>query len=82
MDKKSIIFLGISILILVVMLYFVGINDVINALKVADLRLILIAIIMQLGFKIDSYCNYYATVHHCIVYYKVEILEWNCKYGC
>ena len=31
MDKKSIIFLGISILILVVMLYFVGINDVINA---------------------------------------------------
>ena len=48
MDKKSIIFLGISILILVVMLYFVGINDVINALKVADLRLILIAIIMQL----------------------------------
>ena len=34
MDKKSIIFLGISILILVVMLYFVGINDVINALKV------------------------------------------------
>ena len=46
MDKKSIIFLGISILCF-----------------------------ESSGFKIDSYCNYYATVHHCIVYYKVEILE-------
>ena len=31
MDKKTIIFLAISILILVAILYFVGIDDVINA---------------------------------------------------
>ena len=36
MDKKSIIFLAISIIILVVMLYFVGIDDVINALLEQD----------------------------------------------
>ena len=48
MDKKSIIFLAISIIILVVMLYFVGIDDVINALKIADLRLIALAIACQL----------------------------------
>ena len=47
MDKKSIIFFGISILILVVMLYFVGIDNVIDALKVADLKYIVLAIIVQ-----------------------------------
>ena len=47
MDKKTIIFLAISILILVAILYFVGIDDVINALKVANLYLIALAIITQ-----------------------------------
>ena len=48
MDKKTIIFLAISILILVVMLYFVGIDDVINALKIANLPLIGLAIATQI----------------------------------
>ena len=47
MDKKTIFFLGISILILAAMLYFVGINEVINALKLAKLEYIGIAIAMQ-----------------------------------
>ena len=47
MDKKTIIFLAISILILVVILYFVGIDEVINALKVANLYLIALAIATQ-----------------------------------
>lgn len=48
MDKKTVIFLGISLLILAVMLYFVGIDDVINALKVADLGIIALAIVVQI----------------------------------
>jgi hypothetical protein len=47
MDKKTLFFLGISILILGVMLYFVGIDQVIAALKVAKLEYIGIAIAMQ-----------------------------------
>lgn len=47
MDKKSIVFFGISILILIVMLYFVGIENVIDALKVADLKYIILAVIVQ-----------------------------------
>ena len=47
MDKKTIIFLAISILILVAILYFVGIDDVINALKIANLYLIGLAIAVQ-----------------------------------
>ena len=47
MDKKSIIFLAISLLILAVMLWFVGIDEVIGALKFADLTLIAVAIIVQ-----------------------------------
>ena len=47
MDKKTIFFFGISILILVVMLYFVGIDKVISALEVAKLEYIAIAIAMQ-----------------------------------
>ena len=47
MDKKTVFFLGISIIILLVMLYFVGINEVINALKIAKLEYIGIAIAMQ-----------------------------------
>ena len=47
MDKKTLFFMGISILILVVMLYFVGLDQVISALKMAKLELIGIAIAMQ-----------------------------------
>jgi hypothetical protein len=47
MDKKTIFFLGISILILAIMLYFVGIDQVISALKMAKLEYIGIAIVMQ-----------------------------------
>ena len=47
MDKKTLFFLGISIVILAVMLYFVGIDQVINALKIAKLEFIAIAIAMQ-----------------------------------
>ena len=47
MDKKTLFFLGISILILAVMLYFVGINQVINALKVANSGIIVLAILTQ-----------------------------------
>ena len=48
MDKKTIIFFGISILILLVMLYFVGINQVIDALKMANLYIIALAILTQI----------------------------------
>lgn len=47
MDKKTLFFLGISIVILAVMLYFVGIDQVISALKIAKLEFIGIAIAMQ-----------------------------------
>ena len=49
MDKKTIIFFGVSILILLVMLYFVGIEEVINSLKYANLTLIGLAIAFQFG---------------------------------
>ncbi len=47
MDKRTLFFLGISFLILAVMLYFVGIDKVIEALKVAKLEFIALAIAMQ-----------------------------------
>ena len=47
MDKKTVFFLGVSIAILVVMLYFVGIDKVIDALRIARLEYIGIAIAMQ-----------------------------------
>lgn len=47
MDKKSIFFLGISVLILAIMLWLVGIDDVIAALSVAKLELIALAISVQ-----------------------------------
>ncbi len=48
MKHKTVIFLGISLVILAVMLWFVGIDKVIDALKMADLWYILVAIIIQL----------------------------------
>ena len=47
MDKKTIGFLGISILILFIMLYFVGIDQVIDALKMANMYIIALAIVVQ-----------------------------------
>lgn len=47
MDKKTLIFLAISVMILLVMLYFVGINQVIDALKIANLGIIALAIAVQ-----------------------------------
>ena len=47
MDKKTIIFFALSIVILLVMLYFVGIDEVLNALKDANLALIALAIGLQ-----------------------------------
>jgi hypothetical protein len=47
MDKKTIFFLGISIAILAVMLYFVGIDQVIAALKLANIYIILLAVAVQ-----------------------------------
>ena len=49
MDKKTVFFLGISILILLVMLWFVGIDQVINALKIANLYYIALAIVIQIA---------------------------------
>lgn len=49
MDKKSIFFLGISVIILVVMLWLVGIDQVIDALKIAKLEFIALAVAMQIG---------------------------------
>lgn len=54
MDKKSIFFLGFSILILLVMLYFVGIDEVLDALQMANLYLIALAI----GVQVATYYLY------------------------
>ena len=47
MDKKTIGLFAFSILILLVMLYFVGIDDVINSLKYANLAIIALAVLAQ-----------------------------------
>ena len=48
MDKKTLFFLGLSIVILAVMLYLVGIDQVIEALKLAKMGFIAIAIALQI----------------------------------
>ena len=48
MDKKTIFMLAFSILILLVILYFVGINEVIDALKIANLYIIGLAVACQI----------------------------------
>ncbi len=48
MDRKTILLLGFSILILAVMLWFVGIDQVIDALKEANLIIIALAILTQI----------------------------------
>lgn len=47
MDKKSVFFILLSVIILAVMLYLIGIDNVIDALKGADLGLIALAIVIQ-----------------------------------
>ena len=47
MDKKTLFFFMISIVILLVMLYFVGIEQVIDALKMANMWIIALAIVTQ-----------------------------------
>lgn len=47
MDRKTILLLGVSVLILAIMLWFVGIDQVVNALKIANLGIIALAIVMQ-----------------------------------
>ena len=47
MDRKTVLLFAISIAILVIMLYFVGIDNVVSALKDADKGLILLAVIIQ-----------------------------------
>ena len=47
MDKKSIIFLVIGLLIFAIMLYFIGIDNVISAFKLAKYEYVLLAIIIQ-----------------------------------
>ncbi|MBQ2226128.1 MAG: UPF0104 family protein [Methanobrevibacter sp.] len=48
MDKKTLFFLGLSIAILAVMLYLVGIDQVIETLKLAKMEFIAIAIALQI----------------------------------
>lgn len=54
MDRKTVLLLVVSVLILLGMLYFVGIDEVIAALKMADLNLIALAI----GVQIFTYFLY------------------------
>ena len=48
MDRRSAFFIVFSILILIVMVYFVGIDNIIEALEDADLNLIALAVVMQI----------------------------------
>ncbi len=54
MDRKTLLMLGISVIILLIMLYFVGIEQVIGALKIANLGIIALAI----GVQIFTYFLY------------------------
>ena len=47
MKYKSYIFLGIGLLIMVVMLWFIGIDQVLNALKIANIYYVILAILIQ-----------------------------------
>lgn len=54
MDRKTILLLGFGILILIIMLWFVGIDKVIDALKIANIGIIAIAI----GIQVFTYYLY------------------------
>lgn len=64
MDKKSAFFIALSIIILAVMFYFIGVNQVINALKIANLSLIGLAILIQVAtyFLYIPYVGKYLTI--------------------
>lgn len=47
MDRKTILLLGVSVLILVIMLWFVGIDQVLAALQMANLGIIVLAVLAQ-----------------------------------
>ena len=47
MKYKTLIFLAVGLAIMGVMLYFIGIEEVIDTLKIADFRFILLAIVIQ-----------------------------------
>ena len=47
-NKKVLIFLFIGLAIMGVMLYFIGIDEVIEALKLSNLWLVLLAIVIQI----------------------------------
>lgn len=46
-NKKLFIFLGFGLIIMAVMLYFIGIDEVIEALKLSNLWFVLLAVILQ-----------------------------------
>ncbi|MBQ6512655.1 UPF0104 family protein [Methanobrevibacter sp.] len=47
MDKKTVLLLGISVLILLIMLWFIGIEEVVAALKIANIGIIALAVVTQ-----------------------------------
>lgn len=49
MDKKSAFFIILSIAILAVMLYFIGIDKLIDAIKDANLLILGVAVLIQIG---------------------------------
>ena len=48
MDRKTILLLGISVIILLVMLWFVGIEQVLEALRIANIYIVALAILTQI----------------------------------
>ncbi len=48
MDRKTLLLLGVSVLILAIMLWFVGIDQVVDALKMANMGIIALAIAAQI----------------------------------
>ncbi|MDR0913338.1 MAG: UPF0104 family protein [Methanobrevibacter sp.] len=48
MRYKTLIFLGIGILIMGVMIYFIGFDEIVDAIKIANIYYILLAIIVQI----------------------------------
>ena len=48
MDRKTILLLGISVVILLIMLWFVGIDQVVDALKMANVSIVVLAILTQI----------------------------------
>ena len=66
MDKKSAFFIILSIAILAVMLYLIGIDKLIDAIKDANLLILGVAVLIQIGTYFlyisladsQQYCRY------------------------